>query len=610
MLEPNDRAMLQDLLRPPEGMQLDIAVGTTYSLDLISLLSAPVAFALFDIDSERLVGKAEDQGNEGAGSAEGGLEILESVRRYASRMTVFAMAGQISVPAAYRSVLTYTEDSVIEVRRPCDDRVFHPKVWALRYRYPQTAGRFHHRVIVLSRNLTYDKSWDVSAVLDEADGDGGTRCGSPLADFLRGLPGLASRTVPKGRLAQVEDLASTLEEAHFEVPNPFREMRMVPMGPELPGPSFPESCDRALVISPFLSEATVRQWSTRSGKLTLVSRAEELDALPASAVPKQSYVLSAHVQPLDERDSELSGLHAKVYVADQGKDSTWWLGSANCSHAAFDGNSEFLLELTGPTSKVGVNALLKPAEEDVALTALLEPYARSELAPEEGSARETTPEDASIIAIAEAGIALTVGEAREDGNRVVYPVTVNCSAAIPGDIAVTVKPLALKGDDEFRSLEGGAASWPAVSLQGLSPYVVVRIVGQRTLERIVIAQLVGDPPHRRDAVLASLIQSQEGFLQYLLLLLSDGALNTAWNGALDIDLFGESAGRQRKGYELPLLESLLRSLSRNPSDLTRVGDLLHDLRRTPEGARLVPDQFVELWEPISAVLAERSGGRP
>jgi hypothetical protein len=188
-------------------------------------------------------------------------------------------------------------------------------------------------------------------------------------------------------------------------------------------------------------------------------------------------------------------------------------------------------------------------------------------------------------------------------------VSVFCTAELPPDLTVTVKPLALKGDDEFRVLEGGTASWPGVSLQGLSPYVVVRIVGQHKVERVVIAELVGDPPHRRDAVLASLIASQEGFLQYLLLLLSDGALNAAWSGGLDADSYGESFGRQRKAYELPLLESLLRSLSRNPADLTRVGDLLSDLSRTPEGARLVPEQFVQLWEPISAVLAQRAGER-
>ena len=124
---------------------------------------------------------------------------------------------------------------------------------------------------------------------------------------------------------------------------------------------------------------------------------------------------------------------------------------------------------------------------------------------------------------------------------------------------------------------------------------------------MVVVGLRAELRDRRDAVLASLIASQEGFLHYLLLLLSDGALNAAWNGALHTDPFGESAGRQRKAYELPLLESLLRSLSRNPADLTRVGDLLNDLRRTPEGARLVPEQFVQLWEPISTVLAQRAG---
>ena len=44
MLEPNERQLLLDCLRPPDGYALDRAVGTTYSLDLYALLSVPVAF--------------------------------------------------------------------------------------------------------------------------------------------------------------------------------------------------------------------------------------------------------------------------------------------------------------------------------------------------------------------------------------------------------------------------------------------------------------------------------------------------------------------------------------------------------------------------------------
>ena len=38
MLRPEERQHLLELLRPPVGCTLDVAVGTTYSLDLISAL--------------------------------------------------------------------------------------------------------------------------------------------------------------------------------------------------------------------------------------------------------------------------------------------------------------------------------------------------------------------------------------------------------------------------------------------------------------------------------------------------------------------------------------------------------------------------------------------
>jgi hypothetical protein len=43
MLDPEGRHLLLDALRPPPGHELDVAVGTTYTLDLYALLTAPVA---------------------------------------------------------------------------------------------------------------------------------------------------------------------------------------------------------------------------------------------------------------------------------------------------------------------------------------------------------------------------------------------------------------------------------------------------------------------------------------------------------------------------------------------------------------------------------------
>src|SRR4051812_16400600 len=88
MLEPRERTLLQKSLEPPVGYRLDYAIGTTFSLDLVSLLLAPLAFTRFEVDEE---------GKQPSGDS---LALLESVRRYAKRITLFCQAGRIAYPRA------------------------------------------------------------------------------------------------------------------------------------------------------------------------------------------------------------------------------------------------------------------------------------------------------------------------------------------------------------------------------------------------------------------------------------------------------------------------------------------------------------------------------
>jgi hypothetical protein len=67
MLDPDDRHLLVEALKPPPGMTLDIAVGTTFTLDLQALLVAPVSFALFLATAP--------------GGESDSLALLEAVRR-------------------------------------------------------------------------------------------------------------------------------------------------------------------------------------------------------------------------------------------------------------------------------------------------------------------------------------------------------------------------------------------------------------------------------------------------------------------------------------------------------------------------------------------------
>jgi hypothetical protein len=67
---PDERQHLLELLRPPVRCKLDVAVGTTYSLDLISALMLPLSFAFFDWEHEDGELVADP------------LALLEALRRY------------------------------------------------------------------------------------------------------------------------------------------------------------------------------------------------------------------------------------------------------------------------------------------------------------------------------------------------------------------------------------------------------------------------------------------------------------------------------------------------------------------------------------------------
>src|SRR4051794_29808751 len=138
VLNPDGRHLLTDALRPPTGWRLDVAVATTYTLDLTSLLLAPLSMAAYDHAEEGIDNAAPH-------------ELLEAIRRYAERTTVFCQAGGIHVPSTYRKLVVFAEQSVVEVAPPVG-RTFHPKIWVLRF--TNAAGAITHRLLCLSRNLT------------------------------------------------------------------------------------------------------------------------------------------------------------------------------------------------------------------------------------------------------------------------------------------------------------------------------------------------------------------------------------------------------------------------------------------------------------------------
>ena len=213
---------------------------------------------------------------------------MQSLRGMSDRIDIFCQAGAIGAGRWPSDLLALLEDVVHEVRRPRPGHIFHPKTWVLRFR--DESEEPSYRLVVLSRNLTSDRSWDTILWLD------GRRAGrieptqaAPLARFVRALPGLAVTPVAPGRQAILAELADELRRVEWELPSGVREIRFHPIG--LPyARRFPVeehfSGYRKLVISPFVREGAIRRiFPPRSGRrYALISRGAELDALPEDAL--------------------------------------------------------------------------------------------------------------------------------------------------------------------------------------------------------------------------------------------------------------------------------------------------------------------------------------
>ena len=591
------------MLRPPTGWRMDAAVATTYSLDLNSLLLAPLSMAAYDHAEEGLDGAAPH-------------ELLEAIRRYAERTTVFVQAGGIHVPSTYRKLIVFAEDSVIQVPPP-PGRVFHPKVWVLRF--SNSTGDYRHRFVCLSRNLTGDRSWDTVLSADEEPGVAAQMPAEPLVDFLTELVGMTDASISDVRRALVMDLASTLRGRSFAVPAPFTAGELFPLGTSRTRDwPMPQSVDRSVVISPFLDVSAVRRLPHGT---TIISRPAAFDRLGATALEDRDlWVLQPHADaPPEVLDDEAddttsdqpgevkSGLHAKILAWDMGGTGHVLTGSANATSAAFGGNIEFGVLLSGPASRCGAAVIMKDSDKETGFVRLLQPYAaRPEAAPdvEYELQREIEEFHAALAASLPVFHVHTAQKAFE----------LDLALQLP-EVSVGqtwVRPITLKvGYD--RAL-GSDNTWIGLGHSDLTEFVAVRTRLERdgvVVERscALRARLEGAPADRARRVLRELLSRAEDILRYLALLLRDPSIDDVVSAAFDAtnddDQEGADSRRAEWLDDLVLLEPLARAFARDDDSLDRVAKLFDDLR---DDAGRLPDlgeDFENLWRVVSQARQAR-----
>jgi hypothetical protein len=617
MLEPEARNLLLDALKPPPGYAFDRAVGTTFTLDLVALLVTPVAFARFDVE-----------GDDG-GAMANPVALVEAVRRHARNITIYCQAGEIGLPSVAqgsrsRGVFAYLEASVVQVATPVRDGIFHPKVWLIRYRAPDGDARY--RFLCLSRNLTFDRSWDTILRLDGAPGPTNDR-NAPLAEFFAALPGLATGKIDDRHLTATMELAEEIRHIDWEpLPDGLMLHRFWPIGHDAtPAWPFPSRVQQMLVVSPFAGPDALARFGKASSECFLVSRSETLDGLGRSGTAgfRRTLVLNEDAsspQPADPDEpadtgaqplAELLGLHAKLYVADVPYRTHIWTGSANATWQAFNRNVEFLVELRAPKVHSGVSVMLEPSPpgRPIALANILEDYV-----PPIDAVPETTSDqlDASLDSIGRDLASLryraNVSLAPDD----LFAVTLEGSGQPPGqpqgmNLTVQCRPMTLGpvANASLSATETGVVAKFRTSFEALTAFFAVELraetsSGSGVRQFLIAAELIGAPQDRLERILVNELRNGSDLIRLLLLML--GNVDPAFGGLADLGGGGIVArpdGVSILGSEA-LLEPLLRALSRDPDRIDEIERLMAELMRAPDGAKLLPPGWDRLWAAIGA----------
>lgn len=608
MLNPNARSYYTSALNPPPGMIFDEAIAATFSLDPATLLTIPVHLALLGRGSQ------QDQ-------LEDGISLLEALRRVADRVTVYTQRGRMQAPERPHVLYGLLDSSVVEVLAPRGG-FFHPKLWLLRFKDPTGEDQPLLRLLILSRNLTADRSWDLALQLEGTPRGRYWAENRELGELLASLPELAmGSAVSPERREQARRLADEVRRSRWDLPPGFEQVRFHALGLRRRAWKPPES-NRLAVISPFCTdEALAKLCQGSKDPAALISRPETLAELKSETKAGFQQCLhldeAAETEDGEEQEPETRadtlGLHAKAYVFQCGWNTHLFMGSANATTAALIAakNIEVLVELIGKRGSVGgIDHLLGPDGLGELLREFQEPNSKPPVDELRRAAEEALEEARQTLAAASLGLRCTPSEQAGQWRLLLlaeeplhlegitqaraWPITVT------PDQAADLSAFFMNG--EARDIVLGNFSPQA--LTGLVAFELTSKLPDVQLRFVLNLTVEGLPAERDAAILRTVVQNRDGFLRYLLLLLSgfeDPMSSFSW-------AFRRSDRRDRFSFDdLPLLEELTRAFSREPKRLLEVREVVKRLSDQSGKDPIVPKEFLELWQIFEKALEDRRG---
>lgn len=519
--------------------------------------------------------------------------VLEAIRRIGKKLSIFCNAGCIKVPKTESRLYALLEDSIHEVRMSKSTYNFHPKVWVLQYHNIHD-GSIMIKVVVMSRNLTFDQSMDIAVEMTGFVGDKINAKNQPLTDMISfvsqfdGKKNAYRQLISNVRKVATFQLLDCFEDYEFHSFGIYGNNRK---GRKTARELFQNSY-ALFIISPFLSESVITE--------LLEDKKHNEDAGPVHRclITRETSVTKGIYNAFSRRDGDgiyivdpvfcsndiledgdtfgyaTRDVHAKVYYTEKyGEPHKLYLGSLNASRNAFEHNAEFLLELhyrNYHSSYRSIKEDFIPGEESP-FTRLMD-FTEDMEKPEEGAVDFRT--EVYGIKSAEA-----VAENRSYTLKVFSDADYEGTTIRPFYVRTATKPLTR--EVKFKNL----------SLNCLSNLFLISKDGAECLVRLEVAGMPVE--EREDVVFNEIISNQSMFMTYMRYLLDEDF----YEGVNFTDLvFNENgAGSGMDEYSFSVQADLYEKMLRAAADYPERLDSMYEVVSKMDGEK-VGEEFRQLLE--------------
>ena len=639
MFDPkSNRLIYGDLLAPPPGYNLGMAVCTTYSLDLETLIASLVAIGLNEATDTELLRNP--------------VNTLHAIERVSKKIVVFCEAGQTRIPTVSSPLHLLLEKMIVPIALP-ESYIkgqypsFHPKTWVIQY--VSKNQKPIYRFLVMSRNLTFDRSWDVSVALEGKKEPGGKTKVRPLLDFLGFLRDTISSQDPDRwqKRGIVDNMYDALQEVRFRSGEDVRGFKddsfeILPLGiydepnakvydkdplfdmfNDTPGHGIHDM----VIISPFISKGAIKKldadskWLTKSSRRVLITRREELSKLKGALHNTDVYVMQDAIVNGENELSEdgetiqpkKQDIHAKLYLSVKDSQVNLCLGSMNASEKglgvkatdkpgllkdskeAVVANVEMMLRLSTSPYYLNKLSLLKDlmGEDDKSNPFIcVDPDTEKD----EGKEDKENPNEKTFKRVCRLRLK---GEVIPSGDN--YDITLTCSGgAIPSGVKITP----LRAKKLSRDLDK-TVSFPNLRLLDLSEFYTVTIgEGDNKVQGLILVPTKGIPEDREKGIITDIISDQKKFAEYVAISLGESPEQFM----IDV-LDSEDKKKGEKGSGVSpsltaLYERMLRVACDEPERLKDIQRLV----RLIDDEKIVTPEFKDMYRTFMSALKYKYDG--